>query len=391
MANVLRSIDILSGSTAQVRSLRSLWILRLTVGLMILAGATIFLLGVSWDIQWHSLIGRDRTLIPPHIMMLIGVTISGLASLTSVLIESVWARRSSLLASSSTAFADAFHGSLGAYIAGFSALNTAIAFPLDSYWHALYGIDVAIWAPFHIMLLFGMGGVALGALYTLMSAVTLSTRDGANGARRIASSAVSVAFAVMIGLFVILLFDALGRMGVIDMGFATINVYPFLATLLFSWAFVAAVIAIPWRFAATSIVGIYLLLALAMELFVPPATNWLVTVEHLTFREDNPGVSLVAFEWPLIPILLAIGIDIIVAIARRRGWSLRKMGFALLPVLLLGSLPSMIFNPLFAITLASYIGVVGTIFSLLLGLLGAYLGLWFGRRMGTALSQGERM
>lgn len=391
MANVLRSTDMLSGSMTQVRSLRSLWMLRLTVGLVILAGATLFLLGVSWDIQWHSLIGRDRTLIPPHIVMLFGVTLSGLAALASVLIESVWARRSPTLASSSTAFADAFHSSLGVYIAGFSALDAAIAFPLDSYWHSLYGIDVAIWAPFHIMLLVGLGGVALGALYTLMSAATLATRAGANGARRVASISAMVAFAVMIGLFAILLFNAMGEMGIIDLGLFAVNVYPFLAALLFIWALYAAVVAIPWRFAATSIVGVYLLLALIMELFVPPATSWLVAVEHLTFREDNPGISIVAFEWPLIPILVAIGIDILVGLARRRNWSFRRLAITLLPVLLLACLPCVVFAPLYSLELAIHLGVAGTLVSLLLGLLGAYLGLWFGKQMGTALSQEERV
>jgi hypothetical protein len=391
MANVLRSTDMLSGSTTQVRSLRSFWMLRLTVGLVILAGATLFLLGVSWDIQWHSLIGRDRTLIPPHIVMLFGVTLSGLAALTSVLIESVWARRSPSLSSSSTAFAGAFHSSLGAYIAGFSALDAAIAFPLDSYWHSLYGIDVAIWAPFHVMLLVGLGGVALGALYTLLSAVSLAAHVGARGAQRVAYISSIVAFAVMIGLFAILLFNAMGGMGIIDLGLFTVNVYPFLAALLFSWALYAAAIAIPWRFAATSVVGVYLLLALIMELFVPPATNWLVAVEHLTFREDNPGISLVAFEWPLTPILVAIGIDIVVGIARRRNWSFGRLAVALLPALLLACIPSIVFAPLYGLALAYHIGVAGTLVSLLLGLLGAYLGLWFGKHMGTALRQGERI
>ena len=33
------------------------------LGLTALFGAIIFLEGTSWDIQWHSYIGRDRTLI----------------------------------------------------------------------------------------------------------------------------------------------------------------------------------------------------------------------------------------------------------------------------------------------------------------------------------------
>src|SRR5207249_11448420 len=88
---------------------------------------------------------------PPHQMMLTGVALSGIAALVAVIIETVWIRRNASLEKYTTSFAESFYGSLGAYIAGFAALNAAVAFPLDAYWHALYGIDVRIWAPFHVM------------------------------------------------------------------------------------------------------------------------------------------------------------------------------------------------------------------------------------------------
>ncbi len=46
------------------RSLRLLATVRLLLGLSALLGAIMFLEGVSWDVQWHSFIGRDRALIP---------------------------------------------------------------------------------------------------------------------------------------------------------------------------------------------------------------------------------------------------------------------------------------------------------------------------------------
>src|SRR5256714_15040587 len=129
-------------------SLRSLWRLRLGLGAVVLLGSVICFLGTSWDIQWHSLIGRDRTLIPPHLMMLGGVTLGGIAALTDVLVETIWARRSPRVAERTVRFSGIFSASLGGYVAGFAALDAAVAFPLDAYWHALYGIDVSIWAPF---------------------------------------------------------------------------------------------------------------------------------------------------------------------------------------------------------------------------------------------------
>jgi hypothetical protein len=50
-----------------------------------------------------------------------------------------------------------FHAPLGFIIVGFGPLQAMVAVPLDNYWHTLYGIDIALWAPFHMMGV--MGGV----------------------------------------------------------------------------------------------------------------------------------------------------------------------------------------------------------------------------------------
>src|SRR5215831_12469185 len=181
MAKTVDETAVFNSSTTMVRSLQAVSTLRLVLGLTALLGAIIFLEGTSWDIQWHTFIGRDHTLIPPHIMMLSGVTLSGISGLLSVLIESWWARRNTIIAQYSVGFAQIFSAPLGAYVVGFAALTAAIAFPLDAYWHALYGIDVAIWAPFHIMFVASMGIVALGAAYVLSSAAHLAARRGPAG------------------------------------------------------------------------------------------------------------------------------------------------------------------------------------------------------------------
>src|SRR5437016_11950389 len=139
MARTFDGTAVFHGSTTLARSLRALSTLRLVLGLTALFGAIIFLEGTSWDIQWHSYIGRDRTLIPPHIMMLSGVALSGISALLAVLIESWWARRNKSIAQYGLGFAEIFTSPLGAYIIGFTALTAAGAFPLDHLWHALYG------------------------------------------------------------------------------------------------------------------------------------------------------------------------------------------------------------------------------------------------------------
>ncbi|QBD82719.1 hypothetical protein EPA93_44835 [Ktedonosporobacter rubrisoli] len=103
--------------------------LRLVPGWIILLAALFSLFAVSWDIQWHITVGRDRTLTMPHLFILGSITVMGLAALAAVLIETIWARQSVSVAREGTPFARMFSSSLGAYLVGYGALDAAIAFP----------------------------------------------------------------------------------------------------------------------------------------------------------------------------------------------------------------------------------------------------------------------
>jgi hypothetical protein len=393
MARTFTGTAVFNGSTNLVRSLRAVSTLRLVLGLTALLGAIIFLEGTSWDIQWHSFIGRDRTLIPPHLMMLSGVALSGISGLLTVLIESFWVRRNQTIAQYSSGFAEIFSGPLGAYLVGFTALTAAVAFPLDAYWHALYGIDVAIWAPFHVMFVASMGLVALGAAYMLSSAAHLAARRGTAGmgTRRAATLGVVLALATVLSLFTLLLFDALGRKNFIDLGFMSLNVFPLLSGLLVAFILVAAAFAIPWRWAATFVSLCYLVLAGIMAVFVQPATDWLLTVERLKYRDTPAFTSIVALQWFITPVVVAILIDVIMRRARRRQWSRRKLALVLaLTALLAAALPVVSIFPLFPVVLAVELGAAGYLASVLLGLAGTYLGVLFGRNVGESLDSLER-
>lgn len=393
MAKTLDGATVFNDSTTLARSLRAVSTVRLALGLTALLGAIIFLEGTSWDIQWHTFIGRDRTLIPPHLMMLSGVTVSGISGLLSVVIESWWARRNKAIAQYSIGFAQIFSGPLGAYIVGFTALTAAIAFPLDAYWHALYGIDVAIWAPFHVMFVASMGIVALGAAYMLSSAVHLAERIGSTAMRtkRAGTLGVALALATVLSLFTLLLFDALSRKNFIDLGLMRISAFPLLSDLLVAFTLVAAACAIPWRWAATSVSVCYLVLAGIMAAFVQPATDWLLSVEHLKYRETPPFTSIVALQWFITPLVVAILIDVFMRRARRKQWSQRRLTLILaLTALLAGALPVVSIFLLFPVVLAVQLGIAGYLGSVLLGLAGACLGTIFGRNVGESLDSLER-
>ena len=393
MAKTLDGTAVFNDSTTLASSLRAVSTLRLALGWTALLGAIIFLEGTSWDIQWHSYIGRDRTLIPPHIMMLSGVALSGISGLLAVLIESWWARRNTSIAQHGLGFAEIFSGPFGAYIVGFTALTAAVAFPLDAYWHALYGIDVAIWAPFHIMFVASMGIVALGAAYMLISAAHLAARIGTagSGTRRAATLGVALALATVLSLFTLLLFDSLKGKNFIDLGFMSISVFPLLSGMLVAFTLVAAAYAIPWRWAATFVSVCYLFLAGIMAVFVQPATDWLLAAERLHYREAPPFTSVVALEWFITPLVVAILIDVLMRRARRKQWSRGRLTLILaLTALLAGVLPVVSIFPLLPVVLPLQLGIAGYLASVLLGLGGTYLGTLFGRNVGESIDSLER-
>lgn len=382
-------------STIATPSLRMLGALRLLIGTGIVLGSAISLIGTSWDIQWHSFVGRDRTLIPPHLLMLTGITLGGLLALASVIIETFLVKRNPQLAKYSTNFAGLFSSSLGAYVAGFAALNAAIAFPLDSYWHALYGIDVAIWAPFHVMILSGMAIMPLGGAYMLASSAQLASRAGNQRGVAWGRIATIVALSAMMGVFTLMLSDALDQDNIffLNMGVG-ISLFPLLAGLLTAYTFTTAKYALPYRASATYIMLVYIAFALIFAAFVPTATNALVVSEGLHYRRnitDFAFLSVVTMvAWPLMPIIVAPLSDICFSLGKRLHWSERKQGVGLALLALLACIPVFALEPLKMLETVDILGITGALLSLCIGIIGVYIGSRLGRYTGDVMYQEER-
>ena len=212
-----------------------------------------------------------------------------------------------------------------------------------------------------------------------------------SGTRRAATLGVALALATVLSLFTLLLFDSLKTKNFIDLGFMSISVFPLLSGMLVAFTLVAAAYAIPWRWAATFVSVCYLFLAGIMAVFVQPATGWLLAAERLHYRDTPPFTSVVALEWFITPLVVAILIDVIMRRARRKQWSRGRLTLILaLTALLAGVLPVVSIYPLLPVVLPLQLGIAGYLASVLLGLGGTYLGTLFGRNVGESIDSLER-
>jgi hypothetical protein len=103
--------------------------------------------GVQWDIQWHVLIGRDSFWIPPHLMTYAGVSAAVFLSF-GMLAWDTWRGTGEVRVLGLTS-------SRGFHLAAWGIAVTVLAAPIDDMWHRLFGIDVTLWSPPHLMGILG--------------------------------------------------------------------------------------------------------------------------------------------------------------------------------------------------------------------------------------------
>jgi hypothetical protein len=129
-----------------------LWVL---LGANLLAGW-----GVQWDIQWHVRVGRDSFWIPPHVMTYTGVALVVLASFGVLARDSLRHLRDAR-APEGTERIFGLTSTPGFLLAACGIALTVLAAPIDDLWHRLFGIDVTLWSPPHLL---GLLGVTINTL-----------------------------------------------------------------------------------------------------------------------------------------------------------------------------------------------------------------------------------
>lgn len=316
---------------------------RLALGTGLLLGQCAFVAGAGWDIQWHVAIGRDRPLSPPHLLLLAGIALTGCLALASVLAYTALAYavararplptlRGSGLSSvtlPTVRFLGIFHAPLGAYLAGFGALLSTLAFPLDDYWHRLYGIDVTLWAPFHVMIVAGMALAALGTAYIFASVANATnaahTADEAAGGaaghvRLYTAAGGALGLALLAATLLLLLAQALDRDGIVALRPQPVILYPpLLAVFTIPWL-VAAALGVRVPGGATLVALTLMLLRYGLFAFVPWAVRVTAMAEGLPFRPTAPAIVVTPLAFPAWIVLAGVVIDGVWWLVRTRRW-----------------------------------------------------------------------
>jgi hypothetical protein len=132
---------------------------------VLLVGKLLGAWGLTWDIQWHLLIGRDTFWIPPHLMMYGGVTAGLLIAFAVLALDTAAAHRHGRPRGAITVAG--FTSTRGMHLAAWGVGLVVLAAPIDDVWHRLFGLDVTLWSPPHLL---GLLGSAVNTLGTLVVA-----------------------------------------------------------------------------------------------------------------------------------------------------------------------------------------------------------------------------
>jgi len=286
-------------STTRVAPARNTATIPVYLYATVLASVSI-MVGLVWDISWHTSIGRDGLLSPPHLAIYFGGVLAGIFSGIRVLKVSFAGtpqeKRESIK------FWGVFRGSLGALFCIWGAFAMLTSAPFDDWWHNTYGLDVTILSPPHTVLLLGMLTIQFGAIVTVLSVRNRLVSQGVYTGRY--HSVLSICFALASGFVLTMLFTIASEfLGRHDMHGTTFYI---VSSLIFPLLLVAFSRAAPGQWGATGASLVYTIF-LALMVWVLP----LFPAEPLLGPVLNPITNFQAFEFPLLLLIPAIGIDLI--------------------------------------------------------------------------------
>ncbi len=119
------------------------------------------LFGFIWDVSWHIGNGRDPGPLanPAHYFIIIGLFGIFLAGMISIVLPFDKPGPAAVRITRN------WHASVGGLLMAGCGLYAMIGFPLDDIWHRIFGQDVTLWGPTHLMMI---GGACFSLFAVLM-------------------------------------------------------------------------------------------------------------------------------------------------------------------------------------------------------------------------------
>jgi hypothetical protein len=342
--------------------------------------------GLGWDIRWHVLIGRDSFWIPPHLLTYASVTAAVLVAFGVVAVET-WVARSGRLPTDSVRVAGLV-GTPGFHLVWLGMALILVAAPIDDLWHRLFGIDVTLWSPPHLL---GLAGAQVSTLALLI--VPLEVWPARSRARL---AALFVAGTFLFGTFAIV-GDPAGRLAFLYGGLRFFT-WPVLMAVFTAFSLTLTTRLVGWRWAPVVVIACSLLVQLStwavsdlgfalsrptsvidQVLAADDGTSPIAVAHEMARRNrGTPGRSLTARVLPLLPAVVLALVDV------RRRWAAASlaMGATLFAV----ASYSMVRAPAFAHVVPG-LGTFGA--GLVLTVAGAVAGAWLAVRMAARVAHAD--
>jgi hypothetical protein len=283
--------------------------------------------GLGWDIRWHVLIGRDSFWIPPHVLTYAAITAAVMIALGVIAVET-WLARGGRPPAGTVRVAGLV-GTPGFHLVWLGMALTVLAAPIDDLWHRLFGIDVTLWSPPHLL---GLAGAQVSTLALLV--VPLEVWPAGSRARL---AALLVAGTFLFGTFAIVA-DPAGRIAFLYGGVRFFT-WPVLMALFTIFSLTLTTRLVGWRWTAVIVLAVSLLVQLSTwaitdigfalakpvsvidEVLAADDGTSPIAVAHEMARRNGgtPGRSLTTRLVPLVAALVLAVVDV------RRRWALASL------------------------------------------------------------------
>jgi hypothetical protein len=192
-----RRVDALVGFSERVSGLPG-WA---AIPTAVSGGALVIaLLGMYWDIALHIGDGRDAGPLanPAHYLILVG-----LFGVFSAGVLAIAMPRDTTPGPAALTVAPGWNAPVGGLLMASCGAFALAGFPLDDMWHRLFGQDVTLWGPTHLMLIGGAGMTLIGQAVLLQEGLRARPRRPVSESqRRFARFAMLRHVALMGGLLI---------------------------------------------------------------------------------------------------------------------------------------------------------------------------------------------